>query len=135
MEVQIELIKENHHQRFYKFSTQLTKGVRLGEKINLIDEMVNERKVNLKPEYQYLITEGQGVDVICISNATTHIEKLVFAAIKFSDGEYARTRLHIAGKMTFMITGGCEKELYKDEVYLRYLCKLNGLKISKIILD
>ena len=56
------------------------------------------------------------------------MERLVFAAEKFSSG-YGSLGVQIDGSHTMMIHGGDERYVYPDEVYLRHLGMVNGLKI------
>ena len=38
----------------------------------------------------------------------------------------------IAGKHTFMSEGGDPSAVYDDEVYLRFLCRLNGIPFDGV---
>lgn len=67
---------------------------------------------------------------VCVSDAHTHIERLVFAAgkVKMPDGEinYSPYSMHhIDGNFTFMIHGGDEESIKDDQVYLRHISILN----------
>ena len=63
------------------------------------------------------------------SDAFTHIERLVFVGEKFTSG-YGSIGIHIDGSHTIRIHGGDERYVYPDEVYLRHLGIINGVKIN-----
>lgn len=124
------LVREKGNQRFYKLNHKLTVGFSpVGEKIDLIEKLKYSKEKEFKPEYKYLCPTD-GFDVICVSDATTHFERLVFGAITWSDGEVDRTRIQIDGCHTFMIHGGDISKMKPDYVYLRRLAKINGLQFN-----
>jgi hypothetical protein len=120
------LVHDNGRQRFYKLSSPITKGFRAfkGGKKDILSEL-EECKKRLKPEYSHLYDGLTGIDIICISDAHTHTERLVFAATSFKD-IYARTAVQIDGAYTMMIHGGDDRMVKPDQVYLRRLASLNG---------
>lgn len=121
-----ELVHDTGKQRFYKLSQKITKGMRLTGKVNLIEALKEEREKRIKPEYRdYCPVDG--LDLICISDARTHLERLVFGAVKVPSG-YGRLTIQIGGVYTFMIHGGDARSMKPDYVYLRSLAKLNGLE-------
>ena len=96
-----------------------------GKIIDLIPELDKEP---LKPEYKHLLPVG-GIDIICISDANTYLERLVFAGIFDSEcNDYSRLHLQIDGCHTFMIHGGDKKTMKSDHTYIRRLAKVNGLE-------
>ena len=120
------LVQDNGGQRFYKLSSQITKGYHAfkgGEK-DILTEL-EECKKYLKPEYSHLYDGLTGVDIICISDAHTHTERLAFIGIAYN-GTYARTKVQIDGAHTMMIHGGDDRMVKPDQVYLRRLATLNG---------
>ena len=126
-------IRNNGKQRFYETSEPLTVGEALGEKVSLREAMLKER-AKLLPEYHFLIPNNiEGVSVVCVSDASTHTERLVFAGLQAPDGNYGRLNLTIGGVLTFITDGGNEEFVYTDETYLKNLAKLSGYK--KVIVE
>ena len=124
-----KLVKDNGQQRFYQLSHKLTKGYSIlrGKELDLIEELKNAKEKDFKPEFKYLCPLD-GFKYICVSDADTHLERLVFGAIPYSDGEISRTRIQIDGCHTMMIHGGSRDAMKPDYVYLRRLAKINGLQ-------
>lgn len=60
---------------------------------------------------------------VCISDARTHTERLVFSAYKDLDGGWDIDLLHIAGKMS--ILGGDASTVNEHEYYLNELVRYN----------
>lgn len=139
-ELQIKLVHKTSFQRFYKANKKLTKAP--NKNFNLQEELPEYIK-RLPPEAQELIkTLKEGYDIICVSDATTHIERLVFMGIEYLKNkdstnpttEYSRTSTTtLDGKMTFMIYGGDEDAVHPDTVYLRRIARANGYSLK--ILD
>lgn len=135
-DITFKLVKEyklfDCKQRFYEASLPLTKSAGMCKDIHLKDSMLKERN-NMKEEYRHLIDDNiEGLNLICISDAHTHTERLVFAGVKVNN-EYGRLGLQIDGKHTFMIDGGNDDSVYDDKIYLRHLSKLSGYKFAGII--
>ena len=117
-------------QRYYELSEPITKGYRFsGEVIDIPTEQL-KNKSNVKDEYRKFL-HFDGAHVICISDATTHVERIVFAAEKFGDN-YGRIRLQIDGIITMIIHGGDSRTIHDDKVYLRHLGMLNKVTIRVI---
>jgi hypothetical protein len=121
-----KLLHKNHHQRFYEVDFDIIY-------CKSVDEVKNVKDI-IDVSYQnYKFREGHNKEIIlretkravCISDATTHAERLAFSWRKIG-GEYLRTPFTIAGKMTDMINGGDTNCVYDDEVYIRYLRMLNN---------
>lgn len=126
------LVHDNGGQRFYKLSSPITKGYKTfgkGEKEILLE--LDDCKKYLKPEYSHLYDGLTGIDLICVSDAHTHTERLVFAAIAYNN-TYARTKVQIDGVHTMMIHGGDSRSVKPDQVYLRRLACLNGFYYQQI---
>ena len=128
-QLKVKLIRDNGQQRFYQLSHKLTKGISVlrGKEIDLIEALSVSKEKDFKPEFKHLCPTD-GVDIICVSDAHTHLERLVFAAIKWDNDEIGRTRVQIDGCHTFMIHGGSKAAMKPDYVYLRRLAKVNGLQ-------
>lgn len=124
------LIRDNGNQRFYQLSHKLTKGISIlrGKEIDLIEACKDSEK-DFKPEFKHLCPTD-GVDIICVSDAHTHLERLVFAAVVLDNGEPGRMQVQIDGCHTFMIHGGDKRAMKPDYVYLRRLAKVNGLQFN-----
>ena len=125
--MKFELVHENARQRFYKSNTEIK--VFPIDNFNW-DEELKSSKSNLKEGWSMI---DDKCFYVCVSDASTHIERLVFAAGRFqcNDGsiEYGRySSSHIDGNMTFMTYGG-NPDLVKDDlVYLRHISIKNTKK-------
>lgn len=121
-------------QRFYKLNRKIKNGIYFGKHVDIPKDTA---ETNFKEEYKYLTDLSKdGVDVICISDAHTHIERLVFAGVEYMDkGKvcYSRYSTVIDGKNTFLIDGGSYDSVYEPCVYIRHLARLNGFKYNGII--
>lgn len=121
-------------QRFYKLSKPISKFT---NGLNTIEEELNETKKKLEPKWSCLIPDGASDwDIICISDAHTHSERLVFLGCRLenNDPPYSRLNsLHLDGTLTMMIHGGNARKMHPDKVYLRRLAAANGYKFGGII--
>ena len=124
-----KLVLDNGQQRFYELSHKITKGISVlrGKEFDLIEALKTSKEKDFKPEFKHLCPMD-GFDLICVFDAHTHFERLVFGAIRLSDNEIDRTRVQIDGCHTFMIHGGSKSAMKPDYVYLRRLAKVNGLQ-------
>lgn len=122
-----KLVETTKYQRFYELSEPIYKGRRFGGDVDIATELQECKDNRVKPDYKHLI-RTDGCHIICVSDARTHMERLVFAAEKFSSG-YGSLGVQIDGSHTMMIHGGDERYVYPDEVYLRHLGMVNGVKI------
>lgn len=118
--LQFTKVHENHHQRFYKLSEPVTKAPN--------DRFIWEIELDIikgttKPEC--LINEN-GVEYVCVSDATTHVERLAFCAAPYKDIYAIVSFMDMDGKHTFMSYGGDSKDVHSDEVYLRRIASVNG---------
>ncbi|WP_025726551.1 hypothetical protein [Bacteroides sp. 14(A)] len=121
------LVETTKHQRFYELSEPIYKGRRFRSDVDIVAELQECKEKRMKPECKHLL-RTDGCHVVCISDARTHIERLVFAAEKFPSG-YGRTSVQIDGCHTMMIHGGDSDRIYADEVYLRHLGMINCVQI------
>ena len=125
-----KLIHKNSRQRFYELSEPIKMC-----KIDWFGEcdIVSETRASIKMFREELKEQAlsqikdDGIRLVCVSDAHSHIERLVFPAIVIN-GEYSITANDIAGKHTMMIDGGDPDSVYDDAVYLRRLCQINNLK-------
>ena len=123
--MKFELVQNNHNQRIYKSDVEITKFPR---KEFIWEEEIEETKKRLIEGVQLL---DEKCYCVCISDAKTHIERLVFAAgrVKMPDGtiKYSPYSMcHIDGNMTFMTHGGDQSSIKNDQVYLRHLAIVNS---------
>ena len=118
-------------QRFYKLSSPVEKFT------NGLTTVKNELEYTrrlLRGDLKNLIPQGiSGWDIICVSDAHTHLERLVFLGCKIGEGRYSRlSSLQLDGVHTMMIHGGSRDKMYPDKVYLRRLASANGYKFGGI---
>lgn len=116
-------------QRYYELSEPITKGYGI---TGIIDISVAQLKTldDIKEKYKKYL-HFDGAHIICISDATTHIERIVFVAEKFNN-TYSRLKIQIDGKLTMAMHGGDDRTIYDYEVYLRHLGMLNNVTIRLI---
>lgn len=109
--------------RCYKLSHTVTKAP------NKMFNWENERKRMLekfKPEHQQLIPNE--IEYVIVSDAKTHIERLVFCACEYEPGKFSTLSfMDMDGKLTMMIHGGNPRDVHPDEVYLRRIASVNGM--------
>ncbi len=109
--------------RFFKLSFTVTKDVH-GKPIEPVD-------IVLKPEYEFIGDLSKGTHYICVSDARTHVERLVFPALPVLEKSthkisYCVTNyFHIAGEMTMMIYGGDPESIHEPEFYIKQLWEAN----------
>lgn len=90
-------------------------------------------KKKYKKEVQEIVEKGY-INCVAISDAHTHKERLVFPAIKMSDGYLSIISfLQIDGEYTMMISGGNSDYMYEHEYYLERIAKCNGFDTIEII--
>lgn len=123
--MKFELVYTNENQRFYKSDEEIKF---FPNKDFIWDEEKDYYKDRLKDGYELLDDKCFSV---CISDATTHIERLVFAAgrVKKPNGKIIYipySMLQIDGRMTFMTNGGSYAHVKDDEIYLRHIAMVNN---------
>lgn len=126
-EIIAKLVETTSHQRFYELSESIHKGRNFRNDVDIAKELQECKGKRIKSEYQHLI-RTDGCHIICVSDARFHVERLVFAAEKLPFG-YSALNIQIDGCHTMRMHGGDEKHVYPDEVYLRHLGMVNGVKI------
>lgn len=122
-----KLVATTNDQRFYELSAPIHKGRRFGNDVDIAEELQLCKEEWLKSECKHLI-RTDGCHIICVSDAHTHIERLVFVAEKLPSG-YGNLGIQIDGCHTMRINGGDSDKVYADEVYLRHLAVVNGVQI------
>lgn len=124
----MKLIKKTDRQRFYQLDFEIKKfkhnGVfgLCGEKIKPISEIL---RTELKTPWAW-DEDLSRCDKVCVSDAITHIERLVFPVWRVRNAETQETidlnvRSEIAGVMTFVTQGGDESTIREDEEYIKEL--------------
>lgn len=122
------LVETTKNYRVYKYDGFLTN---FPNKSFELEYAFNYSRERLNPKYEMIFDISKGVEYVIISDAHTHIERLVFPACQFKDKETGEIKhLHlsmhkISGRHTFMIDGGNIDDVFPDEVYLRHLQILN----------
>ena len=92
----------------------------------LVSTNCTQRYYELSGSEHLLRTDG--CHIVCVSDAYTHIERLVFIGEKYPSG-YGNTGVQIDGSHTMRMYGGDKRYVYPDEVYLRHLGMVNGVRI------
>ncbi len=132
--LEVKLVHSTGTQRFYKLNRTINKFPRQIDLENEIDFSIPR----IKDEYKEILTPilkkcKEGVDVICVSDAHTHIERLVFAGCEFMKNDTLEympiSMVHIDGKLTMMIHVGSYDAVYGDTVYLRHIAAKNGFRL------
>jgi hypothetical protein len=120
-----QLIHTTANQRYYKLSEPVFYSK---DHVGMIDIVAKIKSKKWNPEYRgKILSQYQnGCNIIVISDATTHIERIAFAGACI-DGKYMPL-IKIGGEYTMMIHGGWQESIKDDKVYLRWLAKVNNLK-------
>lgn len=119
----MRLVKEvSPKQNYYEVDFKIFKGAR-----NSIKEIRESLKLKEGIEFA---DEKEWVNTICVSDAYTHIERLVFPVFNFREtysGKKITTHTNdlIVGRWTMSIHGGSIASVRSPEVYVRYLRLLN----------
>ena len=125
-EIKVKLVKDEGKQKFYELSSPIKKGRYFYKDID-IENSLREELENVSDRYKESFSRE--CKIICVSDAHTHVERLVFAGHRRGN-EFYRSRTVICGVNTMMINGGDIAKIYEIDVYLRFLGKLNGVKIT-----
>ena len=121
-------VGDNGRQRFYKLSIPVEKVP------NPRFDWEKEKEYNigrLKEQFKHFHTEK--IEYVAVSDAHTHVERLLFVAIPLNEEKTefgCLAGLQLDGKHTMMIHGGDSRHCHSDEVYLRRLAKVNGYGFS-----
>jgi hypothetical protein len=123
------LIKDTGEQRYYQLGFKIKK-VGSNHPGKTIQKIFKVDPVKLTDEYELAEDISESVDKVCVSDAHTHVERLVFPAFYIRDKTTGEKKLihrcnSIDGIVTMMIYGGDESAVYPDETYLRHLRMIN----------
>lgn len=126
-EITAKLVSTNNTQRYYELSSPIYRGRKFGGDVDIVAALEDCKENQMRPEYKHLL-RIDGCHIVCVSDAYTHVERLVFVGEKYPTG-YGRTSCQIDGSHTMKLYGGNERHVYSDEVYLRHLGMVNGVRI------
>jgi hypothetical protein len=118
------LLEKSDTKRFY----QLPHKCISFPAIENITDHFNEFPFSLREGITFDDDFSNGIDKVCISDAHTHIERLVFPAFYTKDKDERNLVFvsdRISGQMTFSIYGGDISTIRDDLVYLRQIMMLN----------
>ena len=133
----MKLLQTNPTNRIYQLDFKVKRvligGFISARRIVNIGDVFKEDPIKLKPEFEFAEDISESIDKICISDAHTHTERLVFPVFMCRNKETGEEGLtwrcnNIAGRLTMMIHGGDSKAVYPDRVYIRYLRIIQNLK-------
>ena len=125
-EIKVRLVKDYGEQKFYELSSPIKKGRYFYKDVD-IENSLREEFRNVSDKYKESFSRE--CKIICVSDAHTHIERLVFAGHRKGD-EFYRSHTVICGVNTMMINGGDITKIYDINVYLRFLGRLNNVKLT-----
>lgn len=130
MTAKLILNLHNGRQRVYKLSHDISVGTN-----GPIKPSIEDARRRWKEEYRHLIPENVDTwDLVCISDAHTHIERLAFLGIALDDKRGGPLICDtIAGENTWMIHGGDPEAVYPDDKYLKELAELNNFEWGGIV--
>jgi hypothetical protein len=120
----MELIEKTGNQTYYKLDFKIKKG-----NTGTIKEIFADG-FTFTEDWELDDNLSDGVDKICISDAHTHTERLVFPAFYVRNKNTGEKRVYhrcnqIAGELTMMINGGDPSTVRDHKVYVRWLRRLN----------
>ena len=121
-----ELIKATDSQRTYRLPKKCKRFPRCAD----VSEILAGTRSKLKPKSEMVDDPADGIDKVTISDAHTHIERLVFPAFSVRNKESGEVfvdhdMVHIAGQLAFLTHGGSSRSVRADKVYLRRIMMLN----------
>ena len=124
MEYKLIYTNENKSVRIYSLPRKVKYYTSWGEKRDIRERLVD---MKLKPEFEIsedAITEG--IDMIAVSDAHTHAERLAFPAFYCLNKETREKHINwdftqMSGRMTMMIHGGSYSSFKEDKVYIRHI--------------
>ena len=125
-EIKVRLVKDYGKQKFYELSSPIKKGRYFYKDVD-IENSLREEFRNVSDKYKESFSRE--CKIICVSDAHTHIERLVFAGHRKGD-EFYFSHTVICGVNTMMINGGDITKIYDINVYLRFLGRLNNVKLT-----
>lgn len=86
-----------------------------------------KRNDNVK---SYSVDTPDKYSYVAVSDATSHVERLVFPAWSYRRG-YVWVNVNVAGYFTFLTHGGDIRSVKQPEVYFRMLAKANGYQYAR----
>lgn len=125
-EIGVRLVKDYGKQKFYELSSPIKKGRYFYQDIDIEKSLSEELK---RVSDKYRKSFDRGCRIICVSDADTHFERLVFTGHRKGE-EFYRSSTVICGTNTMMINGGDSRKMYDINVYLRFLGRLNRVKFT-----
>jgi len=123
-----KLVKDYGKQRYYELDFNVV-NFKFSKPKKIEDIKLMEGK--LRPGWYIVNDVSKSTNIICISDANTHIERLVFAGFLAKNKEtgeevYSCSHTPIGGQITMLIHGGDIDSVHDDEVYIRHLRMLNN---------
>ena len=121
------ITKEN--QRYYKLDFKV-KNVSVNGRKSTIKKIFEADPIKLVEKYELAEDVSESIDKICVSDAHSHHERLVFPVFRVRNKEtgeisHAHRCNNIEGYQTMMIHGGDYTSMKEDNVYIRKLRMLN----------
>ena len=124
------LIHKEEKVRYYKLSEPIKTGIRFFGRFDIRKCVMSWIESTVKPEYLEQIAScfpEDGLTLLAVVDSSTHVERLVVPAFTF-EGEIIPMNINIDGRPTLLCDGGNVRHVHPDEVYMRHLCMINGLK-------
>jgi hypothetical protein len=131
MKHEFKLLNTTETQRIYR----LPRRIKFYAEGKSIVEIFEAYPIKFAKGYSLAEDLKDGIDKVCISDAHSHIERLVFTAFNVKNeatGEVYPTyrTTQIGGCMTFLIHGGDSSTVRPDIVYLRKLMMHNPIEMK-----
>ena len=125
----MKLIKSTPKQRYYQLDFKIKNCFSNGVPTT-IESIFKNDPIKFREGFELAEDISEYIDKICISDANTHIERLVFPAFNIRNIETGEITLchrcnKIDGYNTFMIHGGDINSIWDDKVYIRHLRMAN----------
>jgi len=136
-----EIIKDNGRQRVYQLMFDVRYFKSPGDKIRTIDEIFtadSPNRLGLTKNLEVIedIDNTRSINKVCVSDAHTHVERLVFPVLSVGDKNTGKEGLFIwyidiDGYITRMDGDDNWNTVHPDEVYLRHLKLINRRRTKK----
>jgi hypothetical protein len=123
-------VKETEFQRFYKLSEPVDK---VPNKNYNWEEEKKYNLLRLKDEFKKYYPEL--IEYVVVSDAHTHIERLVFLGIPINEEKTdfgCLCGFQLDGDNTMLIEGGDLNKVYPDNYYLQRLAEVNNYEFGFI---
>ena len=126
-----ELIRKEANKMYYALSEPIRYGVDIYGRVD-ISEKLSDLKNELKGRsIKYYKDVPSECNVICISDAPSYDERIVFAAMIMKGKPTLITSIQIEGEWTSTLSGGDITTVEEPYVYIDRLAKLNGLTFER----